>query len=407
MKVRITILILLLPLVLGCADENGQPEKTPKLLLVSFDGFRYDYLEFTDTPNFDAFVRGGVMAESMRPVFPTKTFPNHYSIVTGLYPENTGLIANNMYDPQTGEEFHLYDREAVEDPGWYGGEPIWNTVEQQGLKAGTMFWVGSEAPIQGQQPTYWKRYDGEMSEEARIDTVVSWLAGDTGESVDFATLYFELVDDAGHDHGIESDSIIAAIQRADRLIGYLDRRLEESNVGPINIMIVSDHGMAELYGDKLIVLDQIINPGDIEWITFQPVTFIQPTKGKTDEIYRQLKEREEHYRIYRRQDLPEKYHLKNHRRVTDLVMIADIPYTILTTDFIDRFRNHLPTATHGYDNFAPEMQAFFAANGPDFVSGDTVGNFQSIHLYGLMNMLLGTEPAENDGSIDSVRVLLK
>lgn len=394
----------------GCTSEEPTVQKQipNQVLLISFDGFGYQYLEFEETPHFDSLVAEGVTSKGLIPVFPTKTFPNHYSIVTGLYPENSGLVANTMYDPEFEEWYRISDRSAVEDPRWYGGEPIWNTVEKQGLRAGTMFWVGSEAPIQDMRPSHWKIYDESMAEEARIDTVVKWMSYPNDQVVDFATLYFELVDAAGHDHGLQSDSLKAAIHKADRFLGYLKDKMRAAGIWETtNLVIVSDHGMVDLSADKTIMLDSIIDMEDVERITWAPATMIQPKEGKTEEMYRALKANENNYRVYRKEDLPERYHLKNHRRVPDLVVIAEPGYTLLNESYRDRFLNSLPAATHGYDNAEKAMHAFFAAHGPTFKSGEVISPFQNIHIYELMSHLLGVKPAPNDGSLDSVRTVLR
>ena len=396
--------------VLGCKADDSEPKPEHPLLLVSFDGFRSDYLERTETPHFDSLVARGVQAEGMIPVFPTKTFPNHYSIATGLYPEHTGLVGNTMYDPQFQEWYRISDRDAVENEKWYFGEPIWNTVEKQGLSAGTMFWVGSEAPIQDMRPTYWKPFDSSISERARIDTVVQWLSYPEGKKVDFGTLYFELVDNAGHWYGLDSDSLDMAIQKADSLVGYLQDKLVEAGLSDrLNLVVVSDHGMVDLSADKVIMLDSIINLDDTERIIWDPVTMIQPKEGNKEQIYRTLKDREEegHYRVYLKEDLPERFHLKESRRVSDIILVADLGYTVLSRESKESFLERLPAGTHGYDNRDRAMRAFFAAQGPAFRKGTTVAPFQNIHIYELMNHLLGTEPAENDGSLDSVKVMLE
>lgn len=392
----------------GCQQESSKSDpNNNKVLLISFDGFRYDYLNKVETPNFDSLISNGVQAEGLIPVFPSKTFPNHYSIATGLYPENSGFVGNTMYDPKWDEWYRIRDREAVENAKWYGGEPIWNTLEKQGVRTGTMFWVGSEAPIQGIRPTYWKNYNGDMPEKARIDTVVKWFSYPHKKDVDFATLYFELVDSKGHRYGTDSDSLKAALRKSDRLIGYLKDRMQENGLWDhTNIIVLSDHGMVDLSADKIIRIDDIINMNNAERIIWGATTMIQPEEGTGEEMYQALKVAENHYRIYRKEDLPERYHLKNHRRVTDLIMVADLGYTILESDRETEFKESLPAATHGYDNKNKKMHAFFIANGPAFKKDKPVGRFQNIHIYELINHLMKTEPAPNDGSLDSVRVLL-
>lgn len=394
----------------GCGDtlEQQHQRESDKLLLISFDGFRYDYLNKADTPHFDSLAAGGVSAEGLIPVFPSKTFPNHYAIATGLYPENSGFVGNTMYDPEWEEWYRIRNREAVEDGKWYGGEPIWNTLEKQGIRTGTMFWVGSEADIQGMHPTHWKKYDSGMPFKARVDTVTKWLNDSDPRAADFATLYFEHVDAMGHRYGTDSDSVKTAIETSDRMIGYLKEQLRKSDLWEsINILVVSDHGMIDLAADKIIELDQIITMDDIERITWGPLTMIQPKEGKETEIHEALKADEEHYRVYRKEDIPERYHLKNHRRVPEIIMVADLEYTIIDSEDKQQFVQSLPRATHGYEPAEKAMQSFFLADGPAFKEDTTIAAFQSIHLYELMNHLMGTDPAPNDGSMDSVKVLLK
>lgn len=401
---KITLLFILMVAAISCT----QNEQKAQVLLISFDGFRYDYLSKAPTPNFDSLLAEGVSTEGMIPVFPTKTFPNHYSIVTGLYPEHTGLIANTIYDPEFEEWYRISDRSAVEDKKWYGGEPIWNTVEKQGLKSGTLFWVGSEAPIQSMRPTYWKPYDGDMLYEARIDTVVKWLSYPEERAVDFATLYFELVDDAGHTHGTDSDSLKLAVEKADSLLGYLKEQLRKEGLwDELNVIILSDHGMIDLAAEKIIRLDELINMDDVERITWDPATMLQPKQGAVDRVYQALKDNESNYRVYRKEEIPEHYQIKNSRRVPQIIMVADLGYTILSESYLPRFLDGLPSGTHGYDNREKVMQAFFVAKGPAFKTGERIPPFQNIHVYELMAHILGIEPSPNDGSLDSVEVMLK
>lgn len=408
------IVLLLLLGTTGCSPSSEAPrasERPVPVLLISFDGFRHDYLGKAATPHFDSLRAQGVAAEGLIPIFPSKTFPSHYSMATGLYPENSSVVGNTMYDPAFDERYRIGDREAVEDPKWYDGEPIWNTVEKQGLTAGTMFWVGSEAPIQDMRPTHWKPFDGGMPFEARIDTVVRWLSHPVDSlRVNFATLYFEHVDKMGHYYGTDSDSLRAAVRRADALVGYLKSRMRQQGLwDSTNILVVSDHGMVDLAADRTIELEKMVNPDKLARVIWSPVTMIQPREGAGEEVYRALKEKEAggHYRIYRRQELPARYHLKDSRRVSDLVMVADLGYTILSESYKPRFLESLPAATHGYDPVNREMHALFLARGPAFRQGTEIPAFESIHLYELMSHLLGLQPALNDGSLDSVRVMLR
>lgn len=401
------ILFSLLILFTAISCNSNQPQ-TNKLLLISFDGFRYDYLSKTDTPNFDKLVENGVISEGLIPIFPSKTFPNHYAIATGLYPENNGFVGNNMYDPEMDASFTMRDRDAVENPAWYGGEPIWNTVENAGKKAGTMFWVGSEAPIQDMRPTHWKVYDQSMGDSARIDTVVKWMSYEDPKQVDFGTLYFHFVDSQGHRFGVDSPELIAAIERADDLIGYLLQRMNETQLtDKTNTLIVSDHGMANVSRDRIVVLDDMIDPDDLEVIAYSPALMANVKDGKLDEVYNALKQNEEHFKVYKRDEIPDRYHLKNHRRIPGLLIVADLGYTINSQEYFSEREDYPSGATHGFDNREKEMHGIFIGSGPGLKSGYEMKEFQNIHLYALMAHLLNIEPAATDGNIDSVSVMFK
>lgn len=399
--------LILIAILLGCSPKNDN-EALDKLLLISFDGFRADYLTKTETPNFDKLVEEGVFAEGLIPIFPTKTFPNHYAIATGLYPENNGLVGNSMYDPEMDAKYSMGNRDAVENPDWYLGEPIWNTVEKAGKKSGTMFWVGSEAPIQNMRPTHWKSYDGRMPKQARIDTVLKWMTSDV-QPVDLGTLYFSFVDSQGHRFGPDSPEVITAIQQADSLVGYLMNQLNTLDVDKsINVLIVSDHGMSEISPTRKIVLDDYINTDVIDIISGSPAVLFNIKEGKEDEVYSKLKANEEHYTIYKKEDIPERFHLKNNIRIPQFLMIAEDGYTINTQDHFDRRGANYPSGgTHGFDNANLKMDAIFIAHGKVFKIGYKIGRVQNIHLYELMANILKVKPAKNDGNFSEIKEILK
>jgi len=397
-----------LPLiVISCLFAFGC-QQGEKLLLLSFDGFRYDYLSKAETPNFDHLVEGGVISDGLIPIFPSKTFPNYYAIATGLYPENNGFVGNSMYDPEMDARFSMGNRDAVENPDWYQGEPIWNTVEKNGKQAGTMFWVGSETPIQDMRPTHWKSYDGSMPDSARIDSVVKWLSYGNELEVDFATVYFSFVDSRGHRYGPDSPEVVEAIRRADDLVGYLIEKMNQSRLKEYtNLMIVSDHGMAEVSPDRKVVLDDMIDPDDLELVEYSPSLMANVKDGKLDEVYNALKANEENFKVYKKEDIPDRYHLKNHPRIPELLMVADLGYTINSRDYFESRDNYPSGGVHGFDNMETEMHAIFVANGPDFKSGYRMQAFQNVHLYALMAHLLEVEPAQTDGNLNTVSVMLK
>lgn len=390
--------------LVSCTTSNNNNNT---LLLVSFDGFRADYLTKTDTPNLDYLVENGVTSEGLIPVYPSVTFANYYAIATGLYPENNGIISNNMYDAEIGERFSLGNREQVENPAWYKGEPIWNTVEKNGKKAGTMFWVGSETKIQDMRPSHWKTYDGDFPDSARVDTVVSWITQEPSKKVDFATLYFSFVDSQGHRFGPDSKEVVEAIQKADNLVGYLIQRLKENNLwDTTNLLVISDHGMSELSRERIIVLDDYINSEDVDIISGSPAVMFNAKEGKKEAVYSALKKNEKNFKVYKKEDIPERFHLKKSDRMPELLIVVDEGYTLNTKEYFDT-RPHYPSGgAHGYDNMNEKMWAFFVAEGPAFKKGYKVEAFENIYLYALMTKILNLEPAENNGNIVEVAEIL-
>lgn len=389
-----------------CSSGKYKQDVEAPLLLISIDGFMPIYFDRVDTPNLDRLMNGGVVAESLIPVFPTKTFPNHYSIVTGLYPENTGIVSNHMYDSVMDATFNLRDRDAVTDGRWYGGEPIWVTAENQGVRTGTMFWVGSEAEIKKVRPSFWKDFDNTLSNEGRIDSVLNWLTKVNDRHAQFTTLYFGSIDGAGHRHGPNSTEVSNAVKKVDEAVGYLIKKLKEEGIWPnINIMIVSDHGMAELSEDKVIILDDIINLNDVHVIDWTPISMIQPNGGKTEDVYNKLKTAEDGYVVYKKENIPDIYRIKGHHRIPEIMIVADVGYTVTSRSNLER--RGILAGTHGFDHRAPEMQGIFIAHGPDFMKGESIPSFQSVHIYEAMCYLLGLEPAPNDGALETLSPILR
>lgn len=405
----IIFIFFLAVLTQSCANQEelgDSKEKSSPVLLISFDGFMNEYIERNETPNFDRLIKNGVRAEYMIPIFPTKTFPNHYSIVTGLYAENHGIIANGFYDDSLDARFRFGPIDSPNDERWWGGEPIWITAEKQGLTSATFFWPGSEASIDGIQSTKWVQYDESIPEKARIDSILNWMDPEGFVQADFGSLYFSFVDQIGHRFGPNSVEVDHAVSRADSLLGYLFDKIDEHHLsGQLNTIVLSDHGMAEVAPERLIFLEEIINMDDVEMIDWTPVAMISPHEGKVDEVYNDLKNFGGNYSVYRKNELPENYHFSNHYRIPEIIVVADMGHMISTRSFFEE--RGLIKATHGYDFQAPEMQTIFLADGPDFKSGEVVQPFQSIHVYELMCKILRLKPAKNDGNFEVVEELLR
>lgn len=389
-------------MMLSCGPDKPQRNT---MILISIDGLKPSYLELTDTPTLDSLITRGVLAESMIPVFPTSTFPNHYSLVTGLYTENTGVISNTMFDEEIGRFFRLSDRSAVGDCRWYGGEPIWVTAETQGVRTATMFWPGSEAEIMGVRPTRWSVFDNAVTYEMRADSVLTWLALEDETRPDFITLYFSRVDSRGHSHGPYHEETLEALTYVDGILNTIMNGIREMGLeNQVNILITSDHGMIDLSEDRLVFLDDIIDLDTVNIINWSPVVMLQPTEGNTELVYNQLKAAENNFRVYMREDLPARWRFGGHHRVPDVVAVADLGWTISSRSFFER--RGILAGTHGFDNAYPDMHAFFLAAGPDFHQGKVIEPFSVVHIYELMAYLLNLEPAPNDGDPTVLRPIV-
>lgn len=405
----ISILFLFSIHICGCSNQqqaNSSDKHSNPLLLISFDGFMNEYIERNETPNFDQLISNGVKAEYLIPIFPTKTFPNHYTIATGLYAENHGIIANSFYDSKLDASFSYGPVDPPNDERWWGGEPIWITAEKQGKTAATFFWPGSEATIDSTRSTKWVQYDDSVPDSARIDSVTAWLDPNGPVQADLATLYFSFTDHAGHDFGPHSSETDQAVMQADSLLGYLFKKMDEHGLkDQLNLILASDHGMAEISSEKVIFLDELIDLERVEMIDWTPVAMIQPDEGETQEIYKALKENENNYKVYLKDEMPDHYQFSDHYRIPEIIMIADVGYTITSRDFFED--RGVMGGTHGYDNRAPEMRTVFIAKGPAFKNNIEVEPFQSVHIYELMCEFLDIEPAPNDGSLDSLKHMLR
>jgi predicted AlkP superfamily pyrophosphatase or phosphodiesterase len=403
--------ILLLVACLACASPPPSVSRPaagpPPLILVSLDGFRPDYTARYGAPNLARLAEAGVHApQGMIPVFPSKTFPNHYSIVTGLYPEHHGIVSNTIYDPERDAWFRIGDAEAIADPHWWGGEPIWVTAQRQGLRSATFFWVGSEAPVRGVQPTYWKPYDGSIPGAERVDQVLRWLDLPAHERPHLITLYFSAVDSAGHRHGPDSVEVARAVQRVDAHLGRLIQGLEARGLAErVNLVVLSDHGMAATSSEQVIVLDDYLDLSEIRIVERSPVLMLHPRPGKLGRVLRALDGAHPHLAIYSKEQLPARLHFGDHPRIPPVIGLADEGWTIRSSRRKDS-ASEAQLGTHGYDGSLRSMRALFVASGPSFQKRLEIEPFENIQLYELFCALLGVEAAPNDGELDVLRRVL-
>lgn len=378
----------------------------PYVILLSLDGFRHDYLDLYPSPALRRIAAEGVRAESLIPVFPTKTFTSHYTIATGLYAENHGLVGNRFWDPERGAMYTLGDRDAVEDGTWYRGEPIWVTAERQGMVTAAFYFVGTEADVGGIHPTYWKRYDHSFPNAQRVDTVLAWLELPAEVRPRLITMYFADLDDAGHTYGPESPEIPATIARVDEQIGRLLQGIEALPHGDqVHLVVVSDHGMLKWEASRAQPVDLSLFRG-VRMVEGGPYASFwvdeggpERMSGVRDSLQAILPEAE----VWLRTDVPARFHYSADPRIGDIVALARPGTTIVSSDRIPRRDGY----THGWDNLTPEMGAIFLAMGPGIVAGERIPPFEAVHVYPLLAHLLGLTPAPVDGRLDVLAPILR
>jgi ectonucleotide pyrophosphatase/phosphodiesterase family protein 5 len=394
-------LIILLFALAGLAQATEKSEQ-PYVLLISFDGFRHDYLDRGLTPNIDRFYEQGVRASSLRPSFPSKTFPNHYTLVTGMYPESHNLIANGFTNTGTGEVYRLGDTVSVRQAKWYGGEPLWTTAERQGVISASYFWVGSEVDVRYRYPTYRYYYDHSRPYMDRVEQVIDWLELPEAERPHFITLYFHETDSKGHRYGptaVETDSAIALL---DRVFGKLVNGLKNTGMyDKTNIIIVSDHGMTDVSPERVINVEALLGDLKCEMSGSGPLMMIDD-----ENALQRLKNAETHFRVYRREEVPGHYHFSKNPNILPLVLIAEPGWALIRNS--DLQRKHYSKGDHGYDNSFIDMHGVFVAAGPGFKSGYRTGSLRNIDVYPLVCKLLGIMPAAGiDGSLDEIGHVLR
>ena len=387
------------------------------VLLVSFDGFRYDYSDMVDTPNFDRIRDEGVKAESLVPVFPTLTFPNHYSIATGCYSNKHRIISNTFYSKTLEKKYSMYDRNTVIDSSFYGAEPIWVTAEKNGLKSASYFWVGSEAI--GKTPSIYKNYDSSVSFTSRVDSVISWFNLSESKRPDLVLLYFNEPDHTGHMFGPESTEIADMITQTDQLLGYIVKQINTLDIrDKINLIVISDHGMSQVTQDKLIFLDDFIprdmvyfeGGGSIGMINEKEKEFsikkpFKKTRYSLREIYKHI-EFVEFMDVYKTKDIPKEFNFLN-KDSPDFLLVANNGWFITDRDNSSRVGRTL-NGMHGYDPKYRETHGIFYASGPSFRRGYVANSFENIHVYPIICNILNIPEYNNiDGDINQVRGIFR
>jgi len=372
-------------------------DKEEYVILVSFDGFRYDYDERVDTPYFDYLDKWGVKAKSLKPIFPSFTFPNHYSIATGCYADKHRILGNE-FTTDLGR-YSYKDKITVQDPKWYGAEPIWVTAEKNGIKSATYFWVGSEAPIAGYYPTYYKNYQNGIKPEDKVDQVIDWLKLPESDRPRLICLYFNEPDRAGHVYGANSKEVNQQIEKSDYILGYLLRSLTELDIyNNINLIVVSDHGMVDVSNNKVINIDKynisgiIDGKGPLMSILTDDSSLIDFIIPNTTIVPSRLN-KELHY----------------DNSMYNFLLIADEGWMMYKDEHFKEYNGELPVkGMHGYLSDNMNMHAIFYAFGSSFKKSIQIDTFELIHIYPMICELLGINPYQDiDGKLDVLNPILK
>lgn len=414
--IRINVIFQAVAVLLFFYSQAIAQEKEPYVIIISLDGYRYDYTERFQPENLLRFINKGTSAEFMIPSFPTKTFPNHYSIATGMKPENHGLVNNAFYDSKKDKVYSIRERSIVEDGYWYGGTPLWVLAERNGLKAASYFFVGSEADVQGVRPSYYHNYDAGISNLTRISKVFEWLELSEQERPRMITLYFSDMDDVGHAYGPNNDEeLTKRLKKLDRELGALFEGLESFDLD-IQIFIVSDHGMVNVPKQNLLNLDHILEGIPAKMVNNGAMAHLYLDNPlEIEEVYIKLSQKDGPFNVVKVKDKQYYKNIETHAdRLGDILIMPDLGFYLGTTPDMVKYQNRsglLKTDVFGEHGFSPEhkeMGAIFYAKGSKIKEGNTIKPFQNIHIYPLIAHILDLPIPQNiDGDFEVLKKILK
>lgn len=411
--------VIMLSLILFFWISTGfsqEKEEKPIVILISLDGFRYDYVERFQPENLSRFIKNGTAAEALIPSFPTKTFPNHYTIATGMLPEHHGLVDNSFFEPFKDQVYTMSERDIVQDGYWYGGTPIWVLAENNGLRAVSYFFVGSEAPVKGIRPSEYFDYDGRVPNLTRISKVFEWLQMPEPERPRLIALYFSDMDDVGHAYGPNNDQKLRErLAKLDHELGALFEGIKSFNL-PINVILVSDHGMVEVQKESLINLDKltegidarVVNNGALAHVYLadpaDQMAAIEAIRARSPHVSIDELTSNENY-----SDIT-----KYPQRIGDFLIIPEFGHYLATERALMQYQNRsamLKTDVYGEHGFSPknqDMWGVFYAGGPQIQAGKQIAPFQNIHIYPMLCRILGLPiPEDIDGKIEVLEPILK
>ncbi len=378
--------------------------RDPILILVSFDGWRWDYIDRFPAPNLRALAARGVRAERMVPSFPVLTYPNHYTLVTGLYPEHHGIVANNMIDEPIGPRFSM-SAEIATDHRWWGGVPLWVSVVRAGRRAAPTFWPGSVVEIAGVRPTEWEPFAIQITSYERVRRALQLLAAPAGQQPSFVTLYFDEVDTAGHNFGADSPQLRTAVAHLDDALGELVAGVHQLALDDrATIVVVSDHGMTALSADRVVYLDDYIDPVAVDVTEWNGLLAAAPTNGDARALYRKLHGAHPALDVYMREEMPARFHYRDNPRIAPVIGIPRLGWAVTTRERLANKK--LDAATHGFDPDSRDMGALFVAAGPGVRHGVVIPPFANVDVYPFLCSVVGIAPEPNDGSTATLRLII-
>lgn len=377
--------VLAKEIIANSIENTSSAQDKPYVIMVSLDGFRYDYAEKHDASNILKMAKQGASVQRLLPSFPSKTFPNHYTLATGLYPQHHGIVANSFIDTKTQKRYSIGNRNAVEDGSWYGGLPLWNLAQLQGMVAASFFWVGSEANVNGLHPKYYYQYDKKLPYALRVKRVLDWLRLPEKQRPHMITLYFSLVDTQGHRFGPNGKETKEAVQFVDEQIGALREGIAASGL-PVYLIVTSDHGMAEIK-NLINIKDYIDVPKD--QFFGGPVGMVYTKSEEEKQRYLEKLNAQKRFLAYAREAVPEYLNFNGNSRIGDLVLIAEPPFTFTHTESKKREFDRIE-GTHGFDPFViKEMGGILYVEGPRIKKNTVLAPVENIHIYPLVAELLG------------------
>lgn len=404
MKNLAAVSLVFVLLLISCQDANtNKTEDEVYVIMLSLDGFRWDYTDKAHTPTFDSMQAAGVKAKSLMPSFPSKTFPNHYTIATGLYPDHHGIVLNSFYADDLDKEYSIFDKKSVSDDSFYGGEPIWITSEKNEVPSATLFWVGSEASTDGIMPSYWKTYQHNMPFYDRVDTLEKWLSYPEYKRPRLVCWYLHEPDSKGHHYGPNAQETIAQVESIDTLLGEFFTRMRKLPFyDKINFIITSDHGMSSTSSERQVILDQYIDTSLLlHYDGWNPNWNLEIKPGHIDEVYASLQD-VEHIDVWKNQDIPKELNYGTNSRTHDITLVAKPEWSVYWSWNIGKGKG-----AHGYDNHTQDMHAIFYASGPAFKKGFSQPTFSNVNIYPLISEIMNYKPVATDGNLESVSGMLK